>query len=164
MLWWALSLRPARICLHASNWDHCMRTLQPSHAGLPLHNSQAISPELQINFGEFPAFFTLGGLMLEYALGMAAIARGFSRFVARLCNVSPSLFLVELWQCPPGFTVNAADVVTTPRGFKVPAIGICTVAHSFDFMAAAIVMIITGLLSLGVQRSTLFISSEKQLN
>jgi amino acid transporter len=114
----------------------------------------------QTNFGELPAFLTLGGLLLEYALGMAAVARGFSRFLARLCNVSPTLFVVELWQCPAGYTVDAADVATNSDGARVQAPTACFFSHSFDCMAAGVVLLASVLLSLGARASALFISCE----
>lgn len=50
-------------------------------------------PTWQATFGELAAFITLGGLLLEYVVGMAAVARGFSRQLARLCNQDPTAFV-----------------------------------------------------------------------
>lgn len=50
-------------------------------------------PDRQATFGELAAFITLGGLLLEYVVGMAAVARGFSRQLARLCNQDPTAFV-----------------------------------------------------------------------
>lgn len=50
----------------------------------------------QATFGELAAVVTLGGLVLEYVVGMAAVARGFSRQLARLCNQDPQHF-VSAW-------------------------------------------------------------------
>ncbi|PSC68357.1 cationic amino acid transporter 1-like [Micractinium conductrix] len=86
---------------------------------------------VMVTFGEFAAFLALAGLLLEYALGMAAVARGFSRYLARLCNAEPSLFVLE---------VGANN------------------QHTVDFMAAGIVLVMSLLLSLGVRESAAFIS------
>lgn len=96
---------------------------------------------VQINFGELAAFVTLGGLVLEYALGMAAVARGFSRYLARLCNLDQNLFVLEFYDCPPG--LEPPD---------------CPYTHSFDFMAAGVVVFVSFLLSIGVRESAFFIT------
>ncbi|KAL4458381.1 hypothetical protein ABPG75_013246 [Micractinium tetrahymenae] len=87
---------------------------------------------IMVTFGELPAFVTLGGLLLEYAVGMAAVARGFSRYLVRLCNSEPSLFVLE---------VGSEN------------------QHSIDFMAAGIILFMSVLLSIGVRESALFITS-----
>ncbi|KAI7840220.1 hypothetical protein COHA_006002 [Chlorella ohadii] len=83
-------------------------------------------------FGELAAFITLGGLLLEYVLGMAAVARGFSRQLARLCNLDPQQFVINI------------------GGEYSP--------HFIDIMAAGIVLLMSVLLSLGVRESAWFIS------
>ncbi|EFN54400.1 hypothetical protein CHLNCDRAFT_36103 [Chlorella variabilis] len=97
---------------------------------------------VMINFGELAAFVTLGGLVLEYALGMAAVARGFSRYLARLCNLDQNLFVLEFYDCPPG--LEPPD---------------CPYTHSFDFMAAGVVVFVSFLLSIGVRESAFFITA-----
>jgi APA family basic amino acid/polyamine antiporter len=87
-------------------------------------------PCLQVTFGELPAFCALAGLGLEWGLGMAAIARGFSHYLGELLNQDP--------QAPP-FEFNVAGS-----------------SWSFDVFAAAIVLLISILLSLGVQESAYF--------
>ena len=62
---------------------------------------------------------------------MAAVARGFSTYFARLCNQNPTFFVLE---------VNSGG-------------------HSLDFMAAGVILLMSVLLSLGVRESALFISS-----
>ena len=98
----------------------------------------------QINFGELAAFVTLGGLLLEYALGMAAVARGFSRYFARLCNLDQTAFVLEVWDCAPG--QEPPD---------------CPVRHSIDLMAGGIVVVMSVLLSLGVRESAVVISGAR---
>jgi APA family basic amino acid/polyamine antiporter len=83
-------------------------------------------------FGELAAFIALGGLLLEYVVGMAAVARGFSRQLARLCNQDPLTFVIN--------------------------IGGDYSSHFLDIMAAAIVLLMSVLLSLGVRESAWFIS------
>ena len=87
---------------------------------------------IMVTFGELAAFITLAGLLLEYALGMAAVARGFTVYFAHLCNLAPTDLLVEV-------------------GDNL---------HTFDFMAAGIILLMSVLLSLGVRESATFISSE----
>ncbi len=50
----------------------------------------------QVTFGEFPAFVTLASLLLEYALGMAATARGFSLYLNSLLNLSPGTLIINI--------------------------------------------------------------------
>ena len=91
----------------------------------------------QITFGELPAFIALASLLLEYVLGMAATAQGFSRYLAKLLNLDKDIFVLEIGG----------------EG--------CSADYRLDFMAAAIVMLMSVLLSLGVRESAYFISSEK---
>lgn len=70
--------------------------------------------------------------MLEYALGMAAVARGFSDYLATLLNQNPASPPFEFELVPGG--------------------------HTFDIVAAAIIMLMSVLLSLGVHESAFFIS------
>ena len=86
---------------------------------------------IMVTFGELAAVTALAGLLLEYVLGMAAVARGFSNYLARLLNLNPASFVVDV-----------AD------------------GYSFDFAAAGIIMLMSILLSLGVRESALFISGE----
>lgn len=67
----------------------------PRLAGWPAIAPHPPPPVWQATFGELPAFLTLGGLLLQYALGMAVVARGFSRYLGRLCtdNDNPYLFV-----------------------------------------------------------------------
>ena len=46
-----------------------------------------------VTFGEYPAYITLGMLIIEYVLGMAAVARGFSQYLAQLLDQSATLFV-----------------------------------------------------------------------
>jgi amino acid transporter len=80
-----------------------------------------------IIFGEFPAFLTLGMLLLEYGLGMAAVANGFSQFFALLINQSASIFT---------FDDNGVE---------------------WDVMALAVVLVLSAALSFGVKESSLFL-------
>ena len=48
-----------------------------------------------VTFGEFPAYITMGMLLVQYILGMAAVARGWSAYLALLCNQPASLFVFE---------------------------------------------------------------------
>ncbi|KAI3435769.1 hypothetical protein D9Q98_001827 [Chlorella vulgaris] len=86
-----------------------------------------------VTFGELPAFITLSGLVLEYALGMAAVARGFSDYLATLIGADPT---------SPPFEF----AVSQDKG------------HGFDIVAAVIIMVMSVLLSLGVRESAWFIS------
>ena len=61
---------------------------------------------------------------------MAAVARGFSTYLAQLCNLRPKFFVVSAGS---GFTL--------------------------DFMAAGVILLMSVLLSVGVRESALFISS-----
>jgi APA family basic amino acid/polyamine antiporter len=63
---------------------------------------------------------------------MAAVARGFSKYLALLCNLDPTIFTLE----------------------------INNTTYFFDFMAGGIVMLMSVLLSLGVRESSFFVSSE----
>ncbi|KAL4429605.1 hypothetical protein ABPG77_008654 [Micractinium sp. CCAP 211/92] len=87
---------------------------------------------IMVTFGEFAAFVALAGLLLEYALGMAAVARGFSANFAALINLQPKD--VRLW------VDKAAD------------------GHSFDLLAAGVVLFMSMLLSIGVRESAHVIS------
>ena len=80
--------------------------------------------------GEFPAFITLGFLLMEYALAGAAVARGFSTFFALLCNQPKDVFIVEI----------NADI-------------------GLDFFAFAIILLVTAVLCLGVQESSILLSA-----
>jgi amino acid transporter len=80
-----------------------------------------------ITFGEYPAFITLGMLLLEYGLGMAAVANGFSQFFALLINQSASLFIFD------------------DKGSQL------------DVMALSVVLILSAALSFGVRESSLFL-------
>lgn len=71
-------------------WQHDAPCQQPC---LPVGFHTTRSRIVQATFGELCAFLTLGGLLLEYVLGMAAVARGFSRQFARLCNQDPQQFV-----------------------------------------------------------------------
>lgn len=51
-------------------------------------------PTWQATFGSLPAFLTLGALLLEFVLGMATTARGFSKYLARLINQPSDLFII----------------------------------------------------------------------
>ncbi|KAL4419847.1 hypothetical protein ABPG75_006945 [Micractinium tetrahymenae] len=86
---------------------------------------------VMVTFGEATAFLALSGLLLEYAVGMGVVARGFSNNLARLCNQGPAFFRVG---------------APTAAGGQL------------DLMAAAIVLIITAVLALGVRESAFFIS------
>ncbi|GAB4822127.1 hypothetical protein N2152v2_009173 [Parachlorella kessleri] len=48
-----------------------------------------------ITFGELPAFLAVSNLLLEYVLGTAAIARGFSLYLARIFNLPDDYFLIS---------------------------------------------------------------------
>ena len=50
---------------------------------------------VMVTFGEYPAYITMGMLLVEYVLGMAAVARGFSQFLAQLVNQPYTLFLFD---------------------------------------------------------------------
>ena len=89
---------------------------------------------IMITFGELAAFTTLAGLILEYVVGMAAVARGFSKYLALLCNLDSTIFTLE----------------------------INNNTYFFDFMAGGIVMLMSVLLSLGVRESSFFVSSERR--
>jgi len=80
-----------------------------------------------IIFGEYPAFITLGMLFLEYGLAMAAVANGFSQFLALLINQSASIFI-----------------------FDDNGIG-------WDVMALAVVLILSAALSFGVKESSMIL-------
>ncbi|EFN53780.1 hypothetical protein CHLNCDRAFT_58448 [Chlorella variabilis] len=83
---------------------------------------------VMITFGEFAGFVTVASLILEYVAGMALVARGFSTYLARLCNQPPDFFRV----------------------------GPETVAGGqFDLMALAIVLIISAVMTLGMRESAL---------
>lgn len=84
-------------------------------------------------FGELPAFVTMGMLLVEYLLGMAAVARGFSQYLAQLVNQPGTLF-----------TLN-----DSPGDSGSP----------IDLMAFGIVVILTIALSFGVRESSLFLST-----
>lgn len=81
-----------------------------------------------VTFGEYPAFITLGMLLVQYLLGMAAVARGFSQFTSQLLNQSYTLFVM-------------AD----------SEIGI-------DFMAFGVVIVLSIGLSFGLRESSFFLS------
>jgi amino acid transporter len=87
---------------------------------------------LQVTFGELPAFCVLAGLGLERGLGMAVLSRGFSNYFALLLNQDPHT---------PPFEFNVAGS-----------------SWSFDVIAAAIVLLMSILLSLGVRESAYFIT------
>lgn len=80
--------------------------------------------------GEFPAFLTLGFLLLEYILAMAAVARGFSTFFALLINQPATIFII-----PGNGTVE------------------------LNFMAFAIVLLATVWLCFGVKESSIFLGA-----
>lgn len=80
--------------------------------------------------GEYPAFLTLGFLILEYLLAMAAVARGFSTFFALLCNQPHDVFLIE---------ANGTIEV--------------------DVMAMAIVIIVTVALCFGIRESSMLLTA-----
>lgn len=88
---------------------------------------------IMVIFGELPAFITMGMLFVEYMLGMAAVARGFSQYLAQLVN-QPSTF----------FTLNDG-----PGASGAP----------IDFMAFGVVLILTVALSFGVRESSLFLNT-----
>lgn len=67
---------------------------QPPHALSLNHRPAPAVP--QVTFGEFPAFVTLASLLLEYALGMAATARGFSLYLNSLLDLSPGTLIVNI--------------------------------------------------------------------
>jgi hypothetical protein len=48
----------------------------------------------QITFGELAACAAVASLILEYVSGMALVARGFSTYLARLCNLPADYFRV----------------------------------------------------------------------
>jgi len=97
---------------------------------VPLSIQLALPPplRLQLTFGEFAAYTTLACQLIQFALGMAVVARGFSTFLAALLNLQPS------------------DVLVTVEGGE----------HSFDFVAAGIVLLMSALLSLGVREGAHF--------
>ena len=68
---------------------------------------------------------------------MGAVAQGFSVYLAHLLNLDRDIFVLEIGG----------------EG--------CNYWYRMDFMAAAIVMLMSVLLSLGVRESAYFISSEK---
>lgn len=72
----------------------------------------------QVTFGEFPAFVTLSGLLLEYALGMAAVARGFSFYLALLVGADPEAppFEFQVENGESGFDVMAAAIIMVGDG------------------------------------------------
>ena len=82
-----------------------------------------------ITFGEYPAFITLGMLLLEYGLGMAAVANGFSQFFALLINQSATIFT---------FDDNGVQ---------------------WDIMALSVVLILSAALSFGVKESSLVLGA-----
>lgn len=69
----------------------CRTALSLSH---PLLSCSTTAP--QVTFGEFPGFVTLASLLLEYALGMAATARGFSLYLNSLLDLSPETLIINI--------------------------------------------------------------------
>ncbi|KAI7844490.1 hypothetical protein COHA_001949, partial [Chlorella ohadii] len=45
-----------------------------------------------VTFGDFPAFICLASMLLEFVIGNAVVARGFSSYLARLLNQEPFYF------------------------------------------------------------------------
>ena len=82
---------------------------------------------IMVTFGELCAFLTFGMLFIEYVVGMAAVARGFSNYLGLLL---------------PG--IIGSDLL------------IETENHQFDFVAFGIVLIISLLLSLGAREFSSF--------
>lgn len=82
-----------------------------------------------VTFGEFPAFITFGMLILEYVLGMAAVARSFSRYLALLIGQPASLFTLN----------DSGDWHYYP----------------IDLMAFGVVLLLSAALSFGVRESSL---------
>ena len=144
--------------------------------------SHASALPTQATFGELPAFVTLASLLLQYALGMAAVARGFSRYLARLCNLDPTIFVKEIddshffdFMASRWGGVGAA----AGRGERVAS---CSAKQSrgerplypiptcpshrpgVPPQAAGVVMLMSVLLSMGVRESAWFISSERPLS
>ncbi|CAG2174309.1 unnamed protein product, partial [Oppiella nova] len=83
-----------------------------------------------ITVGEFMAFIIGWNLILEYAIGSASIARGYSGYVDSLVN----------YQIQDHFTKWA------PLNFGT--------SKYFDFFAFSIAILIAGLLAIGVKKST----------
>ena len=84
---------------------------------------------VMVTFGEYPAFVTLGMLLVQYILGMAAVARGFSQFFAQLLNESYTLFVLN------------------------------DTHMAVDFMACGIVLVISVGLSFGLRESSRFLTA-----
>jgi APA family basic amino acid/polyamine antiporter len=88
-----------------------------------------------LTFGDFPAFICLASLLLEYAIGNAVVARGFSTYLARLLNLEPGYFRVG----DKGPCGNA-------QGGK------------YDIMAAGVTLLVSVMLALGGRENAVLIS------
>lgn len=77
-----------------------------------------------VTFGELPAYITMGMILELYILAMAAISRSFSTYLALLCNLPASQF-----------------VVTVSSGLEI------------DYMAFGIVLLFTLLLCFSTRES-----------
>ena len=84
---------------------------------------------VMVTFGEYPAYLTMGMLLAEYVLGMAAVARGFSQYFAQLLNQSVTLFTFD------------------DNGIRV------------DFFAFGLVLALSAALSFGVRESSFFLAA-----
>jgi len=82
-----------------------------------------------VTFGEFPAYITMGMLLLQYVVAMAAVGQGFSQYLALLCNQSATLFVIE--------TGVGVDI---------------------DIMAFGVILVLSLALTFGVRESATFIN------
>lgn len=103
-------------------------------------------------FGELPAWIVVCFNIISYILGMAANARAFSEYFSALFGKPPNFFTLTFGLTyPPPAPANTTcldDNILSPE-----------YSLELDYLAAVLVLAITGLLILGSRESTVLISS-----
>jgi APA family basic amino acid/polyamine antiporter len=106
---------------------------------------------LRVELGDFVAFIAAGNIILEYAIGNAAVARSWTSYFATLCNKGPEDFRIIVHGMDPDYghldpiAVVALAVITALAVYSTKGSSIFNYIATLFHMAVLIFIVIAGL-------------------